>query len=156
LLVFVGVTATVFLNFGRLPGRIVMHVDFNGNPDRYGSRVELLLLWAGFTALYGLFWVLAWRLWRSWPYLKGFDETTLERHPEHVVQTLRTFTLSIKLGICALMGVVTLQILSRAGGDTSPSSASFGLGLAVLLVLALPAVIGIFMFKANTPPPSDK
>jgi|GEM_PF-2169667 len=156
LLLFVGVSATIFLNFGRLPERIAMHVDFKGSPDRYGSKVELLLLWAGFTALYGVFWALSWRLWRSWPYLKGFDESTLERHPEHVLQTLRTFMLAIKLGICALMGVVTFQILSRAGGDTSPSSAGLGLGLAVLLVLVLPAVIGIFMFKANTPPSSNK
>ncbi len=151
-LLFVSVTATVFLNFGRLPERIAMHVDFNDNPDRYGSRVELLLLWAGFAALYGVFWAFSWRLWRSWPYLTGFDESTLERHPEHVLQTLRTFMLSIKLGICTLMGVVTFQILSRAGGDTSTSSAGLGLGLAILLVLVLPTVIGIFTFKANTPP----
>lgn len=133
-----------------LPARLPLHWNLSGRVDRLGSSSELWTLWftaAGLALVLGL---LAFNLPGSGQ-LNGMPQVP-ERDQPWSRQMIRSLVLALQLVVTlTLCGLLNFSIVLGSGGPNL-------IGFTLLPVVAVPVLMGYFLFKASQPqgiePPS--
>lgn len=136
--VVVGMLGASGLAWGAVPDQLPVHWGFDGEPDRYGGRIEGLLLLPAITT------GLALLLWGA-PFIDPRRANLVKSEGAYTAMSLATVT---------VLGVVHLAMIASATGRAVSMGAVIGISIGALFVVlgwAMRHVESNFIFGVRTP-----
>lgn len=136
--VVIGMLVASGLAWGTVPDRVPVHWGMNGEPDRYGGRIEGLLLLPAITT------GLAVLLWGA-PFIDPRRANLLKSESAYTAMCIATV---------AVLGVVHFAVIATATGRAVSMGAVMGISIGALFVVlgwAMRQVRSNFIFGVRTP-----
>lgn len=128
----------LLLNWGTIPQEIPAHFDFKGNVDRYGSKVELLILPIIAIAL-----LILMQLVEKKPWLYNYPDRLNEENLGRFYTEGRKMMNFTKNLVNIMFASITIQAVRIALGDIE----SLGLGLLIGIIVVMTIVIFYGMIR---------
>lgn len=139
LLILLGVWALVFINYSHLPETIPTHFNALGQPDRFSSKIQIIILPIVLTFMYAGLSML-----NRYPHIFNYPNQIT---PENAYRQYESATRMIRMlncAMCIVFGLIVFNTIRTAQGDTEGLGVWF---LPATLILIFAPLIHYFFTK---------